>query len=105
MKHTPGPWKVSAPGIEISPNGYNGRPPWVIWHADSNKSLSPIAMVEAWKDTGKDESEANARLIAATPMLMETLKAIADHEHCLTVYNVDGLRSLARAAIRAAEGE
>ena len=36
-------------------------------------------------------------------VVLETLKAIADPEHCLTRHTVDGLRRLARGAVQATE--
>jgi hypothetical protein len=73
-KHTPGPWKL-----------------------DRNSVLIPIAPYE-WADA-YGGSEANARLIAAAPDLLEALQDLCD------TLGECGMTEKARAAITKAEGE
>ena len=72
-KHTPGPWRVGEykyKGIEISRDySYPVR----------------IAIVESWAADPKaaqQEAQANARLIAAAPELLEALRDIRDNYDC-----------------------
>jgi hypothetical protein len=104
--HTPGPWKVS----DLSKSA--GRYLLVYQDAEVNEESGPIARVFPAK--GRD---ANARLIAAAPALLEALEKLTaelssvqleavregcgnTNAACLTL-RVDE----ARAAIRAAKGE
>ncbi len=78
-KHTPGPWRVTGPNVRAG-------------HA-------LLAIVcDHWADekTPEPEKEANARLIAAAPDLLDALKEIT-LEH--------GMTEKARAAIAKATGE
>jgi len=94
MKHTPGPWSVWE-----SPYG------WARVHARHEKT---IADVMSKGGAGKEEYEANSRLIAAAPELLDALVELASI--------VDGVRNgegaidsftlqPARAAIAAATGQ
>ena len=95
-KHTPGPWKTVARNYPIADTGdYDGC--WEVLTGDPKKPI-----VQIWGDS--DEDEANARLIAAAPDLLEALK---DTLQLLEVYCGDfeeGTRKQARAAIAKAEG-
>lgn len=68
-KHTPGPWTLTADGagwyIECSP--------------ERGHSVAYIRaeIGEEDPDTSDDEKEANARLIAAAPELLEALQAVS----------------------------
>ncbi len=75
LKHTPGPWVVekSATVFEI----FSGDATTLV--ATSRRSLLSSKMDES--------AEANARLIAAAPELLEALKACAD---VLSVFVQDG---------------
>lgn len=91
-KHTPGPWQVVSGGISVD-------------GADGSLICS---MTEYKKPTPRQQ--ANARLIAAAPELLEAVKAIA--ECCDEDYHVRGdssrlveIRGIARLALRKAEGE
>ena len=66
-KHTPGPW------FAVADKGQT-----IIRTSRSSAAFSPLAIVKGDKrDTLKDQ-EANARLIAAAPDLLEALEALAD---------------------------
>ena len=93
-KHTPGPWTVTADGagwyIECSP--------------ERGHSVAYIRaeIGEEDPDTSDDEKEANARLIAASPMLLEALKLIANAEN--SALDLAYCKGIARAAITKATG-
>jgi hypothetical protein len=65
MKHTPGPWKINRHGYESLyachefVEGDSGIGVCGIWHPESHR-----------------EQDANARLIAAAPELLEALKQV-----------------------------
>jgi len=65
-KHTPGPWIVSD---ETREN--------FVWILDENSDTG-VCMVHTDTDS-KDESDANARLIAAAPELLEALESMLDY--------------------------
>lgn len=104
-KHTKGPWEKSAQ--------LNG--PW--WHISSmhtvggNATLSgkqAIACVHGESKRGSsayaEMFEANARLIAAAPELLEALE-LCLHAVCLAGWEGDLCAEKARAAIAKATGE
>jgi hypothetical protein len=99
-KHTPGPWKTVARNYPIADTGdYDGC--WEVLTGDPKKPI-----VQIWGDS--DEDEANARLIAAAPDLLEALKNIVNlWDHHASAHG-DGtifpLHVAARAAIAKAEG-
>ncbi|MFO1080825.1 MAG: hypothetical protein U1E23_09395 [Reyranellaceae bacterium] len=111
-KHTPGPWRA----VPIS--GYRdhgARKPIFsdgYWHISANPDLNPVAVVDHADDhyePTRREAEANARLIAAAPMLLEALK---EADKALSQYGWymgergpkgAGMRSQILAAIAAAE--
>lgn len=91
-KHTPGPWKTTHSEV----NGYRV----------SDSTGWGVAVV--LKDTN---DEANARLIAAAPQMLEALEELVelkDHRHSLPVEIYQESREKAwnkcRAAIAAAKG-
>lgn len=61
-KHTPGPWKAG----KYSVNNYQ----IAVYGSDQTK----ICTLEGWNDEFLEEAEANARLIASAPKLLETIK-------------------------------
>ena len=71
-QHTPGPWGVSA-----QPHGYSV---WNVVDDEINPACigRPVANVVGGYDSVQIE-EANARLIAAAPDLLEALEAICKH--------------------------
>jgi hypothetical protein len=60
-KHTPGPWGVDDPHL--------------VW-AESVGEYVATTRVEGWETLSREQVEANARLIAAAPELLEALKAL-----------------------------
>jgi hypothetical protein len=63
MSHTPGPWEIDEPHQ--------------IW-AKSVGEYVAITKVEQWETIPREQAEANARLMAAAPELLETLKNLHD---------------------------
>ncbi len=92
IKHTPGPWKET--------NAYDIRFPCGL----VSKIYWPVIMPD-------DERQANTRLIAAAPDLLEALKAIADDwcfEWCVAVDSHDSHRDRCdqiRKALALVEGK
>jgi len=94
-KHTPGPWAI------VTGQGWR------------NAAIRPIVMGQQSQHTlarilPNDDCEANARLIAAAPELLEALKGLlADISDYQTTNNLGGQRNhwqvIARAAIAKAE--
>lgn len=87
QQHTPGPWRVSADGVEVG-------------SADSFKPFGGCGCCGSpWMTADDPEvAKADARLIAAAPELLEALQlAVRQNEHDM-VMTGDELR-LARAAI------
>lgn len=64
MKHTPGPWKVEPMAMPIGETSSLH----VIWTADENH---PMPTLPVARTMFAPASEANARLIAAAPELLE----------------------------------
>lgn len=92
-KHTPGPWKY---GIELSSR--SGE--WLI-SFDAGYRGRGICIAETRPGTGHEE--ANARLIAAAPELLEALEeAVCALEVCGKDYRAT---EIARTAIAKAKGE
>jgi hypothetical protein len=99
-QHTPGPWKA-APHLL-------GEGTWRVFvpKAADDDMHDAIADLEHWQSFGA--TEANARLIAAAPTLLE---AVEETERILRPYvhgsddEIERLYYKARAAIRAAKGE
>jgi hypothetical protein len=91
--HTPGPWKMSGSTTAVYRAVQDGN--WA-GHSDLNE---PIAWLT---DTGRnaEETEANARLIAAAPELLAALKKIDAN----AAESPEWIRRVARKARRKAEG-
>lgn len=102
-KHTPGPWTAScflvtaSNGREVTHTGLLGR------RRSSHAEQS-----------GGDEDEANAHLIAAAPDLLKALETYLawegaevspDRNHAACVAMLTAAESMARAAIAKAKGE
>jgi hypothetical protein len=104
-KHTPGPWEMSGP---IGLGHLQGREPWFWVSADRTLHLQVMACPDGFVI---GENEANARLIAAAPDLLEALKmGYADTMDYIQRNHLSGAENnrwlvLARAAIAKAEGE
>jgi hypothetical protein len=98
-KHTPGPWTADPGAVTGAPHTYV--------RTGGRREARAVARAQG---RSARESEANARLIAAAPDLLETLKTV---ERCLSEsagggeiqQSRAGVRELARRAIRKAEGE
>lgn len=99
-KHTPGPWAVEDPmGREVGL--------WIVQQGLETYDWACIAMVTADNDTAGrkityTEQQANARLIAAAPDLLEALALLLEREEAGDVCELD--RATARAAIAKAGG-
>ncbi len=88
--HTPGPWRVCDPEHNFYSIFADGR-----WVADYQK--------EYWEPGADKEAEANGRLIAAAPDLLEVLTLLQDgwtQNHIPS-----GIWAKVRAAIAKATGE
>jgi len=94
-KHTPGPWSVECLGEEYFLNTNH------LYGVGSQVGTRRVAKVEGLGD----ESEANARLIAAAPDLLEACKTMLDCFKFIPVeaveeYNkVEAARKLLKAAL------
>jgi len=105
-KHTPGPWR-HVPHFQ---NGehcatyYIGTPSSV--GPESISRCTAVASNSSFPLTA-EETEANARLIAASPDLLRACKAIAELEGCPSMGGVmlEAARDSALAAIAKAEKE
>jgi len=97
-KFTPGPWGIAQNAMEH----------WMVTAADSEHHRGYIASLA----TTNTQSEANARLIAAAPQMLEALEELVElkeRRHSLPVEIYQESREKAwnkcRAAIAAAKGE
>ena len=91
-KHTPGPW------FAVADKGQT-----IIRTSRSSAAFSPLAIVKGDKrDTLKDQ-EANARLIAAAPDLLDALSEIINDGGKFVMTNETHRK--ARAAIAKARGD
>ena len=101
-KHTPGPWQY-----DTDPTGWEYR----IVQADRapyTPGYSDVAhfSVNTVRGEARDVQEANARLIASAPDLLEALDRIVNQfDHEIGPEHVDEYYSDARAAIAKARGE
>lgn len=96
-KHTPGPWHIGSGNGEGSIFADNGRTRLEI----GGTTLYPICQVNRkWED---EEDEANARLIAAAPELLQAIKDL--FRECAMVHkswgNDDNTEEAAAAIKRA----
>lgn len=89
MKHTPGPWYAN--GIVVRP---------------ANVDRNPCIAVADDQDRLRDEQEANARLIAAAPELLEALRNLLEDAIALGIEDSDrsGSAIEAKAALAKAGG-
>lgn len=103
-KHTPGPWHYSG---EISPCGYEVKHPLYCGEVradESDRYLGSVCEIQSADHVdgiSNEEAEANARLIAAAPELLDACEA------CLARDDIadDELGVMLRAAIAKARGE
>lgn len=92
MKHTPGEWFTHREGFSTV-------------YVESRIGGGLIQEVAACGPTaaGSEQQEANARLMAAAPELMDALKALLNYDN-LGAYERADVRQKARAAIAKATG-
>jgi hypothetical protein len=118
-KHTPGPWypKPAPYGWDVWGNLDDGKDTWV---GPVQRVISPHARMGSRKaiEAASEETEANARLIAAAPDLLEALRLTAEQSLRSEIPDgygpefvskeweagYDAAISAARAAIAKAEG-
>lgn len=87
QKHTPGPWTLAG--------GITGQ--------DENGMRSPIATISnSWRN--REIDDANARLIAAAPELLEALRNISSVFEVMVGNKKSDVLASARCAIAKAEG-
>ena len=99
-QHTPGPWIGAGPSFGDTFPRYTTSIMTDWEHEDEGH----IDICELPFHHHDDENEANARLIAAAPDLLEALKEMLDnHEDACTGYG-EGAAEKARAAIAKATG-
>lgn len=93
-KHTPGPWTGAGPSFGDPLPRYTTE---IVteWEDEDGEALSICELPFHHHD---DENEANARLIAAAPDLLEALQDLCD------TLGECGMTERARAAIAKAEG-
>jgi hypothetical protein len=107
-KHTTGPWKVLRPTGDIGGQDHN-------WHVTDAEDTF-VAHVFGFNHAIDDQSEANARLIAAAPQMLEALEACAAYWYYkrspsipeqseLISLGAEQAQRLIKAAIVAAKGE
>jgi len=70
-KHTPGPWEVRA-----DPSHYDSFTTVVAGSGEQRKGMLRELIVEIGGWAGIETAEANARLIAAAPDMLEALKSL-----------------------------
>lgn len=93
-KNTPGPWETSPTHHPVS-DTFGIRTQDGIW-------VAKVHPLNGGED--RDRCEANARLIAAAPMLLETLKEIAEHGEAHNSWGARTLAGMARIAVARVEG-
>ena len=110
MTHTPAPWYVGAQNdmlyiIDRSPRPSNDD-------INPNVDIEPIAKVYRPREATFETEQANARLIAAAPELLEALQEISkgagayDRDPLIHAENViEDMKGIARAAITKATGK
>jgi hypothetical protein len=99
-KHTQGPWKVCATGSRVTTTSVNIPDFRTHGYGCGNDFIADLDDGEYHEYTNDREMRANARLIAAAPELLDTLKAILECDVRLPF----GLLEQTRAAIAKAEG-
>ena len=79
--HTPGPWTVQTLGEKI--NGYPDWNSYCIRHLNQNVHIATVGHVDRYYET---QNEANARLIAASPDLLDELETRAGNLETIAAY-------------------
>lgn len=97
VQHTPGPWKVYARATKSSNfGGYSN-----LVHATDDRGPCSVARVRGGNHDDREVVDANARLIAAAPELLEACKRALPHHQG----GHSEVGALLRAAIANASGE
>lgn len=109
VKHTPGPWEVEGPmGAEIGLSVVQAGLKTYEWEfiAMACQSTAGDERMGRQRFISPEEQEANARLIAAAPELLNALKEIleTDFSQESSWDYSEGIKDVARAAIAKAEG-
>ena len=106
-KHTPGPWRI---GSLESYDGYTGQPYRNVW-ARQDEAATVVARAIRSDGAMTNDVDADARLIAAAPELLEALQlALSAHGKLLLsdppqeAWKTYGVETKARAAIAKATG-
>ena len=101
-KHTPGPWYVGS-------GTHEGRNIYSVASVTDDEGFTYQPIVASAEDDGIKCWDANARLIAAAPDLLEALQRIADGQEMSGVFTFADVvlryQEIARAAIAKATGE
>lgn len=92
FKGTPGPWRVSEKRGDLIDIRHENNEPGAM-----SLNLAQVVARQSWLK----EAEANARLIAAAPELLEALQMIMNGDFYMPKESADA----ARAAIAKAKGE
>ena len=120
-KHTPGPWAITRSGSgeadSLLTRPDNGKPYIEHAHIDGPQRLNPqfkkgVAVVylgDGWGPNGDcdgalAEQEANARLIAAAPCMLEALRGLLEDKYLSDPINADRMAAARAAIARATEG-
>ena len=101
--HTPGPWQITNYNASMwtEPNSSDDWVP-VISVAPSDDTHSFVAYVDGSQDLNSGEAEANARLIAAAPEMLEALESVRER---LRGMQEDPLLDKVHTAIQKARGQ
>ena len=97
MKHTKGPWKID----KVTPLSYSED--GTVLGAGCIEIKTPSIDIWYYKFSQKEEAEANAKLIAAAPELLEALKEIIELGYSSEYAIQDGIHAKAIKAIKNAE--
>lgn len=95
-KHTPAPWTAKNDGRNIISIQHSNNDPGAI-----SMTLAKVTARMTWRS----QAEANARLIAAAPDLLEALKACDEAMSYMSEYDIPiTLQDMVKAAIAKAIG-
>lgn len=96
LKSTPGPWKIS---------GFRYEEYWIVDSKSPEHGRQNVIaqLLPHWKSNAGEAARANARLIAAAPMMLDALEYVLSKAKQEPVTSFD--IGIVVAAIRAAKGE
>jgi hypothetical protein len=94
-KHTPGPWRVEAVDAEGT----------LVYHRvmSAGYRVAGVYTIRGGRGLSREESDANAHLIAAAPEMLAALEGILNIGHTPDTWEV--AHRIGRAAIAKAKGE